>query len=134
MPRTAPSAAPDDAPSRSGDTSGLRNRPWNAVPATASAAPTIAAASTRGPRTCQITFSTADGTSAGRPVSSREHHTKQVGKTDGITPDRERQQQPGNKHGQRDQQARSGGTGHAREKYQSRPASTLSICASVGVT
>ena len=25
----------------SGDTSGLRNRPWNAVPATASAAPTM---------------------------------------------------------------------------------------------
>jgi hypothetical protein len=31
------------------------------VPATASAAPTSAAASTRGPRTCQITFATAAG-------------------------------------------------------------------------
>ena len=61
MPSTAPSAAPDDAPRISGDTSGLRNSPWNAVPATASAAPTSAAASTRGPRTCQITFSTAAG-------------------------------------------------------------------------
>ena len=40
MPSTAPSAAPDEAPRMSGDTSGLRNRPWNAVPATASAAPT----------------------------------------------------------------------------------------------
>ena len=69
MPSTAPSAAPDEAPRISGDTSGLRNSPWNAVPATASAAPTSAAASTRGPRTCQITFSTAAGTSGARPVS-----------------------------------------------------------------
>ena len=46
----------------SGDTSGLRNRPWNAVPATASAAPTSTAASTRGPRTSRMTFSTAGGT------------------------------------------------------------------------
>ena len=69
MPSTAPSAAPDDAPRISGETSGLRNRPWNAVPATASAAPTSTAASTRGPRTCQITFSTAGGTSARWPVS-----------------------------------------------------------------
>ena len=53
MPSTAPSAAPEDAPRISGDTSGLRNRPWNAVPATASAAPTSTAASTRGPRTCR---------------------------------------------------------------------------------
>jgi hypothetical protein len=39
MPSTAPSEAPEDAPRISGETSGLRNRPWNAVPATASAAP-----------------------------------------------------------------------------------------------
>ena len=39
MPMTAPSAAPDEAPRMSGETSGLRNRPWKAVPATASAAP-----------------------------------------------------------------------------------------------
>ena len=42
----------------SGDTSGLRNMPWYAVPAAASAAPTTSAASTRGPRTCSTTVST----------------------------------------------------------------------------
>jgi hypothetical protein len=52
----------------SGDTSGLRNRPWNAVPATASAAPTMTAAITRGPRTNSTTFSTAAGAPLGRPV------------------------------------------------------------------
>ena len=69
MPSTAPSAAPEDAPRMSGETSGLRNRPWNAVPATASAAPTSTAASTRGPRTCRITFSTAGETPDARPVN-----------------------------------------------------------------
>ncbi len=68
MPSTAPSAAPEEAPRISGDTSGLRNRPWNAVPATASAAPTMTAASTRGPRTSRTTFSTAGATDDGRPV------------------------------------------------------------------
>ena len=58
----------------SGETSGLRNRPWNAVPATASAAPTITAASTRGPRTSSTTFSTAAGAALGRPVT-RENST-----------------------------------------------------------
>ena len=58
IPSTAPSAAPVDTPRMSGDTSGLRNMPWYAVPAAASAAPTISAASTRGPRTCSTTVST----------------------------------------------------------------------------
>ena len=58
----------------SGETSGLRKRPWNAVPATASAAPTITAARTRGPRTSSTTFSTAAGAVLGRPVT-RERRT-----------------------------------------------------------
>jgi hypothetical protein len=51
----------------SGETKGLRKMPWNAVPATASAAPTSAAAITRGPRTNSTTFSTAGETVASRP-------------------------------------------------------------------
>ena len=58
----------------SGDTSGLRNRPWNAVPATASAEPTSTAATTRGPRTSSTTFSTAGGAAAGWPIK-RDHST-----------------------------------------------------------
>ena len=68
MPITAPSAAPEDAPRMSGETSGLRNRPWKAVPATASAAPTSTAAITRGPRMYRITFSTAGGSDDARPL------------------------------------------------------------------
>src|SRR5215472_10826879 len=70
MPSTAPSAAPDEAPRMSGETSGLRNRPWNAVPATASAPPTSTAATTRGPRTSSTTCPTVNATrspSARRP-------------------------------------------------------------------
>jgi hypothetical protein len=74
MPITAPSAAPDDAPRMSGETSGLRNNPWNAVPATASAEPTSSAAITRGPRTSSTTFSTAAGALGARP-SARDHNT-----------------------------------------------------------
>jgi hypothetical protein len=44
------------------------------VPATASAAPTSAAATTRGPRTNSTTFSTAGGTAVARPAS-RETRT-----------------------------------------------------------
>ena len=40
MPSTAPKAAPADTPRMSGETSGLRNRPWYAAPDAASAAPT----------------------------------------------------------------------------------------------
>src|SRR5262249_1416992 len=74
MPSTAPSAAPEEAPRISGETSGLRNSPWNAVPATANAAPTSTAATTRGPRTKSTTFSTAGGTPDGWPVM-RDHST-----------------------------------------------------------
>src|SRR6516164_8250940 len=52
----------------------IANRPWNAVPATASAPPTSTAATTRGPRTNSTTFSTAGGTAAVRPMS-RETRT-----------------------------------------------------------
>ena len=69
MPNTAPSAAPAEAPRMSGETSGLRNSPWNAVPATDSAAPTASAASTRGPRICQTTVSTLIGRPDGCAVS-----------------------------------------------------------------
>ena len=58
----------------SGDTSGLRNSPWKAAPATASAAPTMTAATTRGPRTSNTTFSTAGDAELGCPVS-RDHST-----------------------------------------------------------
>ena len=129
MPSTAPSAAPDDAPRMSGDTSGLRNRPWNAVPATASAAPTSAAASTRGPRTCQITFSTRGAARRRRwPVSFAERRTREADRQDanGIAPDRERQQQPGDQRRPKAiSRPGSGGAGHAAQSYQSRPASTL---------
>src|SRR2546428_10597296 len=58
---TAPSVAPDDTPSVSGDASGLRSRAWNTTPATAKLPPTSAAASTRGSRatknTCASTLS-----------------------------------------------------------------------------
>src|SRR5262245_44796598 len=72
MPSTAPSDAPEDAPRISGETSGLRNKPRKAVPATASAAPISIAATTRGPRTCQITVSIDGATFAGCPGSFAE--------------------------------------------------------------
>ena len=49
----APSAAPDETPVTYGSVSGLRKRSWRITPATASAAPTSAAVSTRGMRICQ---------------------------------------------------------------------------------
>src|SRR3954453_19588695 len=69
MPSTAPSAAPEDAPRMSGETSGLRNRPWKAAPAEASAEPTSTAAATRGPLICHTTASTAGGRPDGLPVT-----------------------------------------------------------------
>ena len=53
MPIVAPSAAPDETPVTYGSVSGLRKRSWRITPATASAAPTSAAVSTRGIRICQ---------------------------------------------------------------------------------
>ena len=53
MPMVAPSAAPDETPVTYGSVSGLRKRSWRITPATASAAPTSAAMSTRGMRICQ---------------------------------------------------------------------------------
>src|SRR5574339_667997 len=47
---TAPSAAPAETPSVSGDASGFRSSAWNTTPARARAAPTRAAARTRGSR------------------------------------------------------------------------------------
>ena len=104
-----PSAAPDEAPRISGDTSGLRNSPWNAVPATASAAPTSTAATTRGPRTSSTTFSTAGGAALdGCPVS-RDHSTSSSSReADRIAPDRERNDKPGREHGERDQKSGPG--------------------------
>ena len=55
----APSAAPDAVPSTYGSASGLRIRPWNVAPATASAAPTSIAVSTRGIRRSQTIVSVA---------------------------------------------------------------------------
>ena len=52
----------------SGETSGLRNRPWYAAPAAARAAPTRMAAAMRGPRTLKTTVSI-DAGSPWVPVS-----------------------------------------------------------------
>ena len=110
MPITAPRAAPDDAPRMSGDTSGLRKRPWNAVPATASAAPTSAAASTRGPRTCRITFRR-------RPVLGTmtaefsEQYVGELGQRYRIAADCEGEQQSHDQHSGCDREARQGGAG-----------------------
>ena len=52
MASAAPNPAPFDTPSSPGFTKGLRNTPWNAAPDAANAAPTAAAASARGRRTC----------------------------------------------------------------------------------
>ena len=40
MATAAPTQAPPETPSKSGDTNGLRKIPWNVAPATASAEPT----------------------------------------------------------------------------------------------
>src|SRR5215470_4252191 len=84
IPSTAPSAAPEDAPRMSGDTNGFRNNPWNAVPATARAAPTRRAATTRGPRTRSITFSAAGDADDARPTardqSTSKNSTTVIGK------------------------------------------------------
>src|SRR5262245_41400095 len=61
MTMIAPSAAPAETPSVSGDASGFLSSAWNTTPATANALPTSAAAITRGSRatknTCASTFS-----------------------------------------------------------------------------
>src|SRR5690606_20019561 len=49
---TAPRAAPEETPRRYGSASGLRTTACITVPATASPAPTAAAATTRAPRPC----------------------------------------------------------------------------------
>src|SRR5262247_2727743 len=57
----APSVAPADTPSVSGEASGLRNSAWKTAPASAMLLPTSAAATTRGSRatknTCASTLS-----------------------------------------------------------------------------
>ncbi len=78
----APSAAPEDTPRMSGETSGLRKRPWYAEPAAASVAPMATAASTRGPRTRKTTVSIAAGSAVGAPVSLAQSRVKSsVGET-----------------------------------------------------
>src|SRR2546423_1074357 len=61
MTAMAPSVAPADTPSVSGDASGFRSSAWKTTPATAKALPTRAAAITRGSRatknTCASTLS-----------------------------------------------------------------------------
>ena len=57
----APSVAPAETPSVSGEASGFLSRAWNTTPATAMPLPTTAAATTRGSRatkkTCASTLS-----------------------------------------------------------------------------
>src|SRR5262249_45244658 len=107
MPSTAPSAAPDEAPRISGDTSGLRNRPWKAVPATASAAPTNTAASTRGPRTSSTTFST-----AGRAHRCHPRAPGKPGERSRMAPDGEGNDKPDGQRRQGNGQAGEEGAVH----------------------
>ncbi len=51
---TAPTDAPELTPSRKGSASTLRTIAWITAPVAARAAPTRAASSTRGVRTCQM--------------------------------------------------------------------------------
>ena len=99
----------------SGETSGLRNRPWNAVPATASAAPTITAASTRGPRTCSTTFSTAAGAALGRAGDAGEQHIGKLGERHRIAPDGEGDDEPERQHAKRDDEAGEEAASHLLE-------------------
>ena len=52
----APTQAPFDTPSKSGETSGFLKMPWYTAPASARAEPTSSAASTRGRRNLSTTF------------------------------------------------------------------------------
>jgi hypothetical protein len=61
--------APAAAPSRNGSASGLRNTPWNAAPATASAAPTSPPSTTRGTRICQMIAASCSDSGEVPPVS-----------------------------------------------------------------
>src|SRR5438067_7013635 len=56
MTATAPSVAPAESPSVSGEASGLRRNAWNTTPATARLLPTRIAASTRGRRATKKTW------------------------------------------------------------------------------
>ena len=56
-PMHAPKPAPALAPNKSGETSGLRNMPWNDAPAAESAAPTITTSRMRGMRMLKMTLS-----------------------------------------------------------------------------
>src|SRR5580765_6547124 len=56
MTTTAPSVAPDDTPSVSGDASGFRRNAWNTTPAIANALPTSTDARTRGSRATKNTW------------------------------------------------------------------------------
>ena len=56
MTTTAPSVAPDETPSVSGDASGFRRNAWNTTPAIAKALPTSADARTRGSRATKNTW------------------------------------------------------------------------------
>src|SRR5882757_2089285 len=59
MATVAPSPAPAATPSRNGSASELRSTPWYEVPPAASSAPTSAASTTRGNRSCHtIAWST----------------------------------------------------------------------------
>src|SRR5882762_4352473 len=61
MATVAPSPAPAATPSRNGSASELRSTPWYEVPPAASIAPTSAASTTRGSRSCHtIAWSTGD--------------------------------------------------------------------------
>ncbi len=61
--------APAAAPNRYGSASGLRNTPWKAAPAPASAAPTMPASSTRGTRSSQTIAASRSDSGESVPVS-----------------------------------------------------------------
>ena len=117
----------------SGDTSGLRNSPWNAVPATASAAPTRTAATTRGPRTCRMTLSATGETPDGAPVSLAPSRLNSSPSETGYRPTVKASSKPASKTVSAIAKPGRAERVIARS-YQSRPASTCSICAALGRT
>ncbi len=98
MPITAPSAAPEEAPRISGETSGLRNRPWKAQPAMASADPHRIAATMRGPDVPD------HGLNLGRQAGglARDQRPEEAAEIAGR--DRKAPEREGGEHGERQQE------------------------------
>ena len=112
MPSTAPSAAPDDAPRISGDTSGIAEQSLERRAGDCERR--ADQRSRQHARSAHLQDHVLDrrrqiGRAAGE---LGEDEFQQIGQPDRIASDGERQQQPGDEHGERDQQAGGGGAGH----------------------